>query len=284
MGSGYATDVERFLGEIVGYGKLNFVISNGQLDRIMKTNIPPDEKKSLILAELVDTFFGTMPADVGPDGDPSYTDSIEIPRIVFLEDVKKGNTGSSDATFTGETDYDPLKENVGGTKTGDSSAHRRALSDNGILIKRNGRRIVGIARGANFTLGSFDHMFTSNDFYVERAVDQRRGEAVKDYLQRVMNAAGFDERSYVIAHQKDTDPDFPSGHDERVVLNGEGYSVVVRPEGEVYDPGNYSGKERNRLSGAAIYLAIADRKVIKLNKIADAFHSITRAKRGGLRD
>ncbi len=98
-----------------------------------------------------------------------------------------------------------------------------------------------------------------------------------------MRAAGFDKRSYVIAHEISVDPDFSNGHDERTVLNGEGYSVVVRPEGEIQDPVVYL-EQRNRLSGTGIYLAVADAKVRELNRIVDDFHAITGAKKGGLRD
>ena len=272
------SDVQRFLEEVVGYGKLRRLV-RGPLGRIVELQVLPEKKRSLILRQLDGTVFGTMEADVDSNGDASCEVPIEIPRVLSLEQIAHGDMGSADTTIPDtEKDFDLLEEAATGTKTGDSSLSERYISDQKTRVRKDGRRLVGTVDGANYGLGSFDHVFTSNYFCVSRRVDPGRASRVKDYLEELMDKAGFPAGSYVIKQSDQDNPRFGSGKEEVVALNGKGYSMVFRPESMTtrgFDPDVGS-----IISGTSIYLDTTPGIVDELNQVANRYHEITGVRRG----
>ncbi len=279
----YKTDVERFLGEVVGYRRLKVLTDEGFLKNIV-ADTSLETRKERILAQFRNTFFGTMYAEIGPDKKADYQPDVEFSEILLLESVLKDDFGSSDTTGApGEEDYEPFKTDSGDTKTqSDSNIHGRALTDKEIESDVAGIKLVGIIPKAKYVLPLIDRAFTSNDFCVSEKVDTGRAFLTHQYIQRLLRKAGFAEGSYVIRHSEEPSEDFSNLKEEIVLVNGIGYSVVFRPENALK---RFSIKEekKSRCSGTTIYLDTTEDIVKKLNDLVSRYHGISGVRRGGKR-
>ena len=277
-------DAQKFLEEVVGFRRLRVLAYERFLDQIMKyPNL--EYRKRQILANLRNTFFGTMWADLGIHDTANYHDTVELPDIIRFEDVIRGEFGSSDSTLAepGDENWNPFSLDSGETRThGDSNIHGRALTDREIRTAYHGE-LVEVTSGARYVLASLDEMFSSNDFCVSRRVDRGRAFFTAEYVRKLMGGAKIPECSYVIEERSEVNKEFPSGKEEVVILKGDGYSMVFRPESRNRREFSTETEKASACSGTMIYFDLPGESVDLLKSLAAAYHTKVGIRKGDKR-
>ncbi len=277
-------DVQRFLGEIVGYRKLGELISIGILKDILEDRIPEDAKQE-ILVSLDETILGTRELEVEhPQEEVVYRAELKMPKTVPLEKVRgyQEDVCLGDLDLTAEERHTTeIYDLAVPVETPESKRHERFLRDQGVdTFDDSLTPVRGIPEGATNVIWDFDQMFTTWGVFVDydKGIDSR-GEKAEAFLKEIMGKT-FPDGSYSVTRiiERDRKTDFSRGYGEVVVVNGKGYSLVFRPFGNI-PFFSATGKTENYPAGTMIYLDGSGVDVSRINKLVKRYSELLESAR-----